>query len=639
MSAIELQHLFEEALSRLARGDFNSFIGSASRFANMFGLDLDPSIYFYKSSLLERSVGSSALTRIEFSNYVLGQVLLFRDEMALEAYRLKAEALKAAYQVMFHVVERLEDLFHSSILRIVSFWILRDIRVGEAFVRAETTEEFSMLGSILAKCLLCKIPLEEISCLIEDAFQVYGCGQALKHASAIRKMDYVKLLEKCRARFKTNYLKLNAVVSPRIGRVEETFEEEVKLSYELHRLWYMWLEEKPNRLPAPFFIIPKAYWSSGTLPRRGSITVRPFRFPPFAVKGRTVLNTLFGVLGSGKTVFLNSMAVYRLDRGGFGLRLEIDHHRRLQAQLMATPLHRDHPAYDYVVNVEKLRPRPVDVISLVIVRKDSDLKYAKPPLRIDRIVYVDNPGAFHLGPLWDKLYKPGRLICLKFVNMHVTGRAYTSLLKSFLEFRAERRGQPMFVQIEEAMMGASAKVSMMYSRSMLISAEEVEMLVQGLRGLGLSSELSSQRPSYIIVSARGQASNIFAGHMAPQDVEAVFEGLPEKGDFEIAKRIVNDGTISFNDNFKWFLWIDKTSGEVRFVRSVMPPCGAEISDMNPAEIFEEYNLIADGWNRVKRLTSEPLPEHEEFLPERELERRQKARTSAKRRDEEVVITL
>ena len=69
---------------------------------------------------------------------------------------------------------------------------------------------------------------------------------------------------------------------------------------------------------------------------------------------------------------------------------------------------------------------------MVIVRRDSDLKYAKPPLKIDRIVYVENPKAFHLGSLWDKLYRPGRLICLKFVNMHVTGAAYTSILKKLL---------------------------------------------------------------------------------------------------------------------------------------------------------------------------------------------------------------
>ncbi len=638
MSAIELQHLFEEALSRLARGDFNSFIGSASRFSSMFGLDLDPSMFFYKAALLDRSVVSNPLTRIEFSNHVLGRVLVFRDELALEACRLRAEALKAAYQVMLHVVEKIEELFHSSILRIVSFWILRDIRVGEAFVKAETTEEFSMLGSILAKCLLCKIPLKEISSLIEDAFQVYGCGQALKYASAIRKMDYVRLMEISRARFKANYLKLNSEVSPRIGRDEATFEEEARLSYELHRMWYVWLEEEPDRLPAPFFIIPRTYWSSGALPRRGTIRVRPLKFPPFARKGRTILNVVFGVLGSGKTVFLNSMAVYRLDRGGFGLRLEIDHHRRLQAQLMATPLHKEHPAYDYVVSVERLRPRPVDVISLVIVRSDSDLKYAKPPLKIDRIVYVENPGAFHLGDLWDKLYKPGRLICLKFVNMRVTGQAYTSLLKSFLEFRAERRMQPMFVQIEEALMGAAAKVSMMYSRSMLMSAEEVEILIQGLRGLGLAGELSSQRPAYIISSARGQASNIFTGHMAPQDVESVFEGLPEKGEFEVARRIIEDGSISFNDSYKWFLWIDKSRGEVNFVRAAVPPCGAEITDVDPAEIFEEYGLLADGWNRVPRLVEEPLPEYEEFLPERELERRRaKARRAA--RNDEFVITV
>ncbi len=1171
MSAIELQHLFEEALSRLARGSFNDFIGSASRFSSMFGLDLDPSTFFYKSALLERSVASNPLTRIEFSNHVLGRVLIFRDELALETYRLKAEALKAAYQVMLHVVERIEKLFHSSILRIISFWILRDIRVGEAYLRAETSEELSMLGSILAKCLLVKIPLERVSSLIDDAYTVYGCGQALKYASALRKMDYVRLMEVCRARFKTNYLKLNSEVSPRIGRDETTFEEEAKLGYELHRLWYMWLEEKPGRLPAPFFIIPRTYWSSGTLPRRGTIEVRPLKFPPFARKGRTVLNVVFGVLGSGKTIFLNSMAVYRLDRGGFGLRLEIDHHRRLQAQLMATPLHRGHPAYDYVVNVEKLRPRAVDVISLVVVRNDNDLKYAKPPLKIDRIVYVENPGAFHLGDLWERLYKPGRLICLKFVNMRVTGQAYTSLLKSFLEFRAERRMQPMFVQIEEALMGAAAKVSMMYSRSMLMSAEEVEILIQGLRGLGLAGELSSlppdekvlviddgvpklveigslddgreheilvpafdpedlkvkvfratgfikhkptddiyevvletgrrvkvtgshslftvdeegnvvpvavehlkpgdlvaiprkipqlgddlehiniveelisrvsdvdlkyyilksrdyveyiirkyvyygrnrlsralgelgynvrsaqlrqmgaiplavvkklskedysthilkkynvmigvksgrggprklckavidvnedfawllgiiasdgcitiddkqgrwtleisqhmneyeriekiihilkeklgvtpmiypyyreekalriqvtckpliwlltevvgmpynvagadriplsflmrlsdvkveaflrgywegdgnhvplksskgcgirkaiiigtsnkdvadvllylftrigirarvqevrashksfskrskivyyvwvdgfdfnekkqnkfvpskpflnlisknfirtklpwhyyrsnntrmkaetarkvlheakekglismkdylkllkliegdlefvrvrqinkvktesievydfevrpngkdvenfiggfggiilhnsQRPAYIISSARGQASNIFTGHMAPQDVEAVFECFPEKGEFEIAKRLVEDGSISFNDNYKWFLWINKSKGEVNFVRAAVPPCGAEITDVDPAELFNEYGLLADGWDSVPKLVEEPLPEYEEFLPEKELERR-KAK-AARAEKEEFVITV
>jgi len=604
----------------------------------MFGLDLDPSTFFYKSALLERSVASNPLTRIEFSNHVLGRVLIFRDELALETYRLKAEALKAAYQVMLHVVERIEKLFHSSILRIISFWILRDIRVGEAYLRAETSEELSMLGSILAKCLLVKIPLERVSSLIDDAYTVYGCGQALKYASALRKMDYVRLMEVCRARFKTNYLKLNSEVSPRIGRDETTFEEEAKLGYELHRLWYMWLEEKPGRLPAPFFIIPRTYWSSGTLPRRGTIEVRPLKFPPFARKGRTVLNVVFGVLGSGKTIFLNSMAVYRLDRGGFGLRLEIDHHRRLQAQLMATPLHRDHPAYDYVVNVEKLRPRAVDVISLVVVRNDNDLKYAKPPLKIDRIVYVENPGAFHLGDLWERLYKPGRLICLKFVNMRVTSQAYTSLLKSFLEFRAERRMQPMFVQIEEALMGAAAKVSMMYSRSMLMSAEEVEILIQGLRGLGLAGELSSQRPAYIISSARGQASNIFTGHMAPQDVEAVFESFPEKGEFEVAKRLVEDGSISFNDNYKWFLWINKSKGEVNFVRAAVPPCGAEITDVDPAELFNEYGLLADGWDSVPKLVEEPLPEYEEFLPEKELERR-KAKAARAAREEDFVITV
>ncbi len=633
LAGSDLQHLFEEAVSRLARGDLNSFIASASRFSNILNLQLDPTMYFYKSSLLERSSESRSIIRIELSSYVLGNPLLFKDELILEAYRLKAEAVKLAYQIMLEVVAKLEEIFQTSITRIVSFWILRDVQFGGVFLRGEGVEEFALLGSLLAKCLLCKIPLREVEPVIMSAYNLYGCGQALRAAISLRKMDYVVMLEKARAEFRTNYVKINSNVSSKLSRVEETYEEDVKLQYELHRYWYQWLEKQPNRIPAPFFIIPKSYWSSGTLPRKGLIKIRPVRFPAFAKKGRTVLNAIYGVLGSGKTMLLNSLAVYRLDQGGFGLRLEIDHHRRFQAQLMAAPLSPKHPAYDYVVHVEKLKPRPIDVLSLVIVRGDSDLKYANPPLRIDRILYVENPMSFHLGALWEKLYKPGRLICLKFVTMHVTGAAYTSLLKSFLEFRASHRRYPMFVQVEEALMGAAAKVSMMYSRSMLISSEEVEILVQGLRGLGLAGDFSTQRPSYIISSARGQASNIFTGHMPPQDVEVVFENLPRKGEFETARQVLSDGSVSFNDNYKWFLWIDKSSGSVNYIRSMVPPCGAEISDMDPAEIFDEYNLLAESWSRVPHLTDEPLPEYEEFLPEKERTAARKARRKEGRKSE------
>jgi len=638
MSIVNLQHLFEEALSRLARGEYNTFISSASRFANILNLDLDPSVYFYRAALLENSLNAAPIVRLEFSNHVLGRLLLFRDEVKFEACMVRAEALKVAYQVMLRVVEFLEREMHNSILRIVSFWVVRDIQVGESYVKSAAAEEFSMLGSLLAKCLLCRVPVEKVEKLIEYAFMVNGVAGALKYSNPLRKMEYAVKLEEYRAKFKIAYLSINNEVSPRLAAFEEDYgESESKLLYELNRYWYMWLEKKPSKLPAPFFIIPKSAWSSGALPRSGMISLRPYRFPPFATRGRTVLNTIYGVLGSGKTMLLNSLACYRLDHHGFGLRLEIDHHRRFQAQLMATPLHRDHPVYSYLVDVLKLRPRPLDVISLVVVRGDSDLKYANPPLKIDRILYVENPGAFHLGPLWEALFKPGRLICLKFVNMHVTGRAYTSLLKSFLEFRVEMRKAPMFIQIEEAMMGAAAKVSMMYSRSMLISAEEVEILIQGLRGLGLSGDLCSQRPSYIITSARGQASNVFAGHMAPKDVEAIFEGLPEKGSFEIARQIISNGSISFNDNYKWFLWIDKSSGSVNFIRAAVPPCGAEIADRDPVELFEEFDLLADGWNRVKRLNSEPLPEYEEFMPEKELEVKRKG--EKRRRKNEIAITL
>ncbi|MEM2661540.1 MAG: hypothetical protein QXS74_09505, partial [Nitrososphaeria archaeon] len=51
----------------------------------------------------------------------------------------------------------------------------------------------------------------------------------------------------------------------------------------------------------------------------------------------------------------------------------------------------------------------------------------------------------------------------------------------------------------------------------------------------------------------------------------------------------------------------------------------EIGDMDPTEIFQEYGLIAEGWSKVKRLNREPLPEHEPFLPEKEIAERRKGR--------------
>lgn len=68
------------------------------------------------------------------------------------------------------VGERLEKLRALDLrTRVRIYGCRRDIRVGEAFVMAEITKEFTMLGSILTKCLLCKVPLNEIEGLIKDA--------------------------------------------------------------------------------------------------------------------------------------------------------------------------------------------------------------------------------------------------------------------------------------------------------------------------------------------------------------------------------------------------------------------------------------------------------------------------------------
>ena len=626
LSSASLIALFEEAISRLNKAEYNNFILSATRFANIFGIASDPTIKLYRASMLESCVESSPIVRLGVSSTILNQQLVFKDEIKLESVLLRAEAVLEAYRLMLEVVEKLERQMHNNIMRLISIWVVRDIQLGESFVRAEGVEELNVLGNLLAKCLLCKVPVERVSGIVRDAFTFTALIQSMKLSSPLPKLERMMKIEEYRSRFKMEYLKLNSEVTPRLSWAEEEGgEEERKLYYELDRTWHVWVESDPYKLPAPFLIVPKSFWSHGVLPRSGEINLRPIRFPPFAVRGKVLLNAVYGVLGSGKTMLLNSLAVYRLDRNGFGLRIELDWARRLQTQLMATPLHSEHPAYRVLVDTFRLKPRPMDVVSLVIVRGDSDLKYANPPLKIDRIVYVENPLAFHLDTYWDELYKPGRLVCLKFLNMNLTAPAYISLLKSFLEYRASHRNIDMFIQVEEAMMGASAKISMMWSRSMMMSSEEIELLIQSLRGLGLTGDISSQRPSYIIVSARGQVNNIFCSHMAPQDLDAVFQGLPEKGTYELARQVLSDGSISFNENYKWFLWIDKVNDRIEFIRSVVPPCGCEIGDMDPTEIFQEYGLIAEGWSKVKRLNREPLPEHEPFLPEKEIAERRKGR--------------
>ncbi len=455
--------------------------------------------------------------------------------------------IRDRFNGLLELKERIEEAYGEDIGRLAPPGFIEDLishQIGFS----------SSLGGYPAElydaCLLTSLALitgykDELPPLVSMALKIHYYMSIItesRYNIPLYTLKYRRLKKKFDILFKTTF----SEIRPYIEKIKEI--EESSIRYRLGPLWITEVSRSQDRLPAVLFKIPNSSWMSGTIPHKGTIVLNPIHFDLFPTGNRALINAVYGITGSGKTTLITSLALARLDRGGFGFRAEIDVDMRMQTQLMALPLQKEHPAYKWLVEHERLKPRGLIVkrenmskeeiekelrdpaiIDLVVVTDDKQLDDVWPPLKFSRVVYVERPDAFKLD--FSILARPGRIISMRFVDDHTTRLAYRSLVRSFMDWRRRNKKIKAFFQIEEALLGAAAMPSMIYGGSSVRSAETVAVLSRGARGLGLAMDISTQRASWLVAGARSQVSNIFTGYIGEKkDLDVVLQRLPYGAD-------------------------------------------------------------------------------------------------------------
>lgn len=641
---IEAVFGFENILTKLLNNDLDDAFKAASMLSMELGLE-DPLTTYQTFEVAKNLVNAPYLVKAEAMRSLgLKPTLAYEDSIKL-FYKLKYQSLKDIFIFLHRARTVIEEAFGMPIYSMLNQAVIEQIFYrNTGTVIAEGSEQPTFQKAIITcihHILLGLNPKNAIKLL--KLSLLHECYLYLaKHGSRLKRSHYVAMFMKYNIIYNRLQEKIRKFLTPHL-RALDSSDTETRIEYVLPSEWLHGIEKK---FPTPFLVVERRAWATGIPIAHGSVNLLMSHptFPHKSEGSRPLLAAILAVTGSGKTTLLNAFALYMLERNNFGVRLEVDVDDRMQGQLMALPLHKDHPAQKELTflgmeprglvvpkhnatkdDIEKALRKP-NVLSLMIVQDERDLdQLTTLPTKLDRIVYVKDPLAFHLP--WDRIYSPGRLITLRFHSERKTASAFMTLMRSFTQWRMARKDVPVFIQIDEAYLGAASKISMRYSRAYARSAEQTEIFMRGARGLAISTFVSTQRPFFVAAGARSQVSHIFSSFLGEKrDIEAVEERLPPNTiDVNIVDTILKRSEIRTAPYF-WFLWINLLDSRVQVIRPCLPPTGAEMSDMTAWDQFNEYDLTLDSWHKVPTLFNDigtienPLPVYEPFLPEKEYEK-------------------
>lgn len=635
---------FENIVSKLLNNDLDDAFKAASMLSMELGLE-DPLNTFQTFEVAKSLLHSPYLVKAEaLKNLGLKPTVGYEDNIKL-FFRLKYQAIKDLFIFMHKARTVLEEAFGMPIYSLLSQNVVDQIFYrNTGTVLAEGSEQPTYHKAIITCIHYILLGIEPKNALkLLKLSLLHECYLYLaKHGNKLKRSHYTAMFMKYHIIYNRLQEKIRKFLTPHL-RALESSESQTRIEYVLPKEWLHGIEK---RFPTPFLLVERRAWATGIPIANGTVNLHmPHPLFPHKSEGsRPLLAAILAVTGSGKTTLLNAFALYMLERHNFGVRLEVDVDDRMQGQLMALPLHKDHPAQKELSflgmeprglvvpkhnatkdDIERALRKP-NVLSLMIVQNERDLdQLTTLPTKLDRVVYVKDPLAFHLP--WDRIYSPGRLITLRFHSERKTAAAFMTLMRSLTQWRMTRKDAPVFVQIDEAYLGAASKISMRYSRAYARSAEQTEIFMRGARGLAISTFVSTQRPFFVAAGARSQVSHIFSSFLGEKrDIEAVEERLPPNTiDVNIVDTILKRSEIRTAPYF-WFLWINLLDSKVHVIRPCLPPTGAEMSDMTAWDQFHEYDLTLDSWHKVPTLFEDigtpenPLPVYEPFLPEKEYEK-------------------
>lgn len=626
----EVIYGIESMVVSLVKADFNESITVASRLHSLFDAK-DPFVDWYAAEILLNNNDATPAKRIEILKSILKSDAYPEDAYTKEGfYNLQIALRIRAIHKLLVLLDRakwtLEKKSGTPFVLQISQNTLRELILELSGINTRTDYSTLVYNSILLNVLwtITNGYDKSVASLIDLAFRHHRVSWQLVHwGDSYKFSEWTELKVKYEVIFDVLYKALKDELQPKLSQFSFT-QTPTNVEYQLPQKWFDRISQNPTKLPSAFWVVHQDFWQSGHPPRSGVIMLLQPKFSLLPSGNEAQINTIFGATGSGKTVLENALAVARVDHGAFGVRLELDQFDRLQPQLMATPLHPSHPAAKWVFEVERLPPRAIDVVSLVVVTSDSDLKrIASPPLKIDKIVYVEDPKAFDLP--WNQIYKRGRLVCFRFVNDTVTRKVLRTALKSFTAWRKVNTDKPAFIQIEEALTFAPSRPEAGRGADSLRLSQTTDVLFRNIRGLGCPLDLCTQRPADVIKSSRTELTDLFVSNLGEEDTEEVIKMLPSGVDKKLARSLMLEGRLSHDAKIKWFIWVSKRFDAMTCIRAVVPPCGAEVSTMRREELFKFGGILADSWDEVVRLNQRPLPVVEDYLDEVELEARRKAR--------------
>jgi hypothetical protein len=618
----------ETILVSLIKGEFDTAMNTASRLAPYYDAE-DPMASWYNAEVIFNNINSSILTRTNLVKSVLDSTKTPKgcwNQASLYqlAVSIRVDALDKIFRLLNRAKIIQEQMRGTPIYQQLREGFTRELMLELAGVNTRSEYSTYIYNAMLLSVswLLILGYDRRLLNVIELAFRHHTLAyMILNWKSSFYKAKWLKEKHEVESMFPILYNAMKGQLDPYLSQLE-TEEAPAKIEYLFPMHWIQAVDADPEKLPAPFLIVPRRAWTDGKPPRSGEIELmypKQGVVPLFPRGNEPLINTIFGSTGSGKTILENALAMARLDRGGFGIRLELDRYSRLQSQMMGLKLSHRHPAIKWVTEVEHLQPRGCDIISLVVVENENDLsKIRSAPTKLDRLVYVQDVRAFELP--WDRLYKRGRMLCVRFVSDSLTLRALKTILKSFTRWR-ESETVPCFIQGDEALTLASSKIRAGYGKASIRLSDEIDTLFRNVRGMGIALDMSTQRPADVIKAATTEMTDLFVSNLGEEDAEKVIAMLPSSADRKVIRSLLTEGRLSHDQKIKWFVWMSKRQDSVGAIRAIFPPCGAEVQDTKREDLFAEEGLLLPSWADVKKLTKAPLPQKIELLDdvERELE--------------------
>jgi len=537
------------------------------------------------------------------------------------AYNKLAEAYIACYRAVRLVMDETARMFG---------W--EQFRIDDPQLRNYMDEYF--LGRPAGET---KIPQEEKQVL---QFLMRGClaGVDLEQASRLIRlgMDVVKYRHIYEVLGITgahqHYIQTLAEYSQLYNSLNETIRTTLSSLYAERKEAVVTVPPPEGRY-APCFIMPSEAWESGSLSKE--VSLEPlYQMPVFPRANFGALQTVYGRLGSGKTLLLSSIACYSvLDKRElvFSPLNDKSNSFSLACLLLLGYNRRTKSLVEVLQDLLGLEPQAVPTLTLTVLRKEEkiyDLE-KNPPTVFDRILEVENPRSFPvdfdaildelktIAQTYHTINKPTGIVNVRNLdrfdadaNVNIDVQAASNLLVQFDKWRKGNLSIPARVVIDEVSYLAPSQISL-YGGDALRSSSTISDFIKESRRNLLSVDLATQMPLEILPDIRNASTNIFFRDLAlsrdksRSQIDFLLDSLQLEDPTikTVVRDINNRGTLGMG---YWF-WYHQPARRLEVVKPSPPLFCLQDPEKTPRELLKLYEketaekLLLDSWREVPRL--------------------------------------